>query len=136
MDVPTSDVGYTPAMPWREDREIHKWHVVALGEIYIYIYVCNLVCFLLAILGRRKNKPLSSSSSSNPFSLCAPYDIYEDLPLTAFSSYPLDLVPRSSCASCLTLYCPSPRSLQPTSSSVSLTIPIQCSFLCCSCFCT
>ena len=31
MGVPTSEVGYTPAMPRREDQEIHKGHVVALG---------------------------------------------------------------------------------------------------------
>jgi hypothetical protein len=38
MGVPTSEVGYNPAMPRREDHEIHKGHVVALGEkIYIYI---------------------------------------------------------------------------------------------------
>ena len=32
MGVPTSEVGYTPAMPRREDHEVHKGHVVALGE--------------------------------------------------------------------------------------------------------
>jgi len=31
MGVPTSEVGYTPAMPRREEREVHKGHVVALG---------------------------------------------------------------------------------------------------------
>ena len=31
MDVPSSEVGYTPAMPRREDHEVHKGHVVALG---------------------------------------------------------------------------------------------------------
>ena len=31
MGVPTSKVGYTPAMPSREDHEVHKGHVVALG---------------------------------------------------------------------------------------------------------
>jgi len=36
MGVPTSEVGYTLAMPRREDDEVHKGHVVALG-IYIYI---------------------------------------------------------------------------------------------------
>ena len=30
MDVPTAEVGYTPAMPRREDHEVHKGHVVAL----------------------------------------------------------------------------------------------------------
>ena len=32
MGVPTSEVGYTPAMPRREDHEVHKGHVEALGE--------------------------------------------------------------------------------------------------------
>ena len=31
MDVPTSEVGYTSAMPKREDHEFNKGHVVALG---------------------------------------------------------------------------------------------------------
>ena len=31
MGVPTSEVGYTSAMPRREDHEVHKGHVVALG---------------------------------------------------------------------------------------------------------
>ena len=39
------------------------------------------------------------------------------------SSYPLGLVPWSSCASYFILYCPSPRSLRPPSSSISLRIP-------------
>ena len=30
MGVPTSEVGYTPAMPRREGHEDHKEHVVAL----------------------------------------------------------------------------------------------------------
>ena len=32
MGVPTSEVGYTLAMPRREDHEVHKGHVVALEE--------------------------------------------------------------------------------------------------------
>ena len=31
MGVPTSEVGYTPAMPRREDHEVHKGHVEELG---------------------------------------------------------------------------------------------------------
>jgi len=31
MDVPTPEVGYTAAMPRREDHEVHV-HVVALGK--------------------------------------------------------------------------------------------------------
>ena len=32
MGVPTSEVGNTPAMLRREDHEVHKGNVVALGE--------------------------------------------------------------------------------------------------------
>jgi len=32
MGVPTSEVGYTPAIPRREDHEVQKGHVMALGE--------------------------------------------------------------------------------------------------------
>ena len=32
MGVPTSEVGYTLAITRREDHEVHKGHVVALGE--------------------------------------------------------------------------------------------------------
>jgi hypothetical protein len=32
MGVPTSEVGYTPAMPRREDHEVHKGHVVTLEK--------------------------------------------------------------------------------------------------------
>jgi hypothetical protein len=39
MGVPTSEVGYTPAMPRREDHEVHKGHVVALEKKYIIIIV-------------------------------------------------------------------------------------------------
>ena len=68
--------------------------------------------------------PLCHHSSRMPTSLFS----------STFSSYPLDLIPWSSCASYLILYCPSPRSLRPASPSVSLRIPIWCSFLCCFCF--
>ena len=32
MGVPFSEVGYTPAMPRREDHEVHIGHVVALDQ--------------------------------------------------------------------------------------------------------
>jgi len=32
MGVPTSEVSYTPAMPRREDHEVHEGHVVALEK--------------------------------------------------------------------------------------------------------
>jgi hypothetical protein len=33
MGFPTTEVGYTPVMPRREDHEVHKGHVVALEKI-------------------------------------------------------------------------------------------------------
>jgi hypothetical protein len=45
MGVPAAEVGHTPAMPRREDHEVHKGHVVALGEnIYIYIHIFIYTC--------------------------------------------------------------------------------------------
>jgi len=41
MGVPTSEVGYTPAMLRREDHEAHKGHVVALEKKNIYILRCT-----------------------------------------------------------------------------------------------
>jgi len=39
MGVPNSEVGYTSAMPRREDHEVHK-DMWGIGEnIYIYIYI-------------------------------------------------------------------------------------------------
>ena len=32
MGVPTSEVGYTSAMPRREDHEVRKGHVAGIGE--------------------------------------------------------------------------------------------------------
>ena len=32
MGFPTSEVGYTSAMPRREDHEVHKGHVVAMDK--------------------------------------------------------------------------------------------------------
>jgi len=61
---------------------------------------------------------------SNPFTPCAAKGIHEELPGIVVSSYPLDLIPWSSCASYFILYCPSSHSLQPTSPSIFLRIPI------------
>ena len=36
MGVPTSEVGYIPAMPKREDHEVHKdmwWHWGGIGRV-------------------------------------------------------------------------------------------------------
>jgi len=38
MGVPTSEVGYTPAMSRREDHEVHKGHVVALDEKNVILF--------------------------------------------------------------------------------------------------
>ena len=51
MGVPTSEVGYTPAMPRREDHEVHKGHVAARGGGWLhkrasmlrYAYFASLV---------------------------------------------------------------------------------------------
>ena len=37
MGVPASEVGYTPAMSRREDHEVHKGHVGALGWEYFWL---------------------------------------------------------------------------------------------------
>jgi hypothetical protein len=42
MGVPTSEVGYALATTGKGDHEVHKGHLVALGEkknIYIYVDV-------------------------------------------------------------------------------------------------
>jgi len=51
MGVPASEVGYTPAMPRREDHEVHKGHVVALEKIYIVIYFVCLRCIYHTAVG-------------------------------------------------------------------------------------
>ena len=56
MGVPTSEVGYTPAMPRREDHEVHKGHVVALENIYIYIYI------YLDLINTRKMERIKSTN--------------------------------------------------------------------------
>ena len=41
MGVPSSEVGYTSAMPRREDHEVHKdtWGIGGKILIYIYTYI-------------------------------------------------------------------------------------------------
>jgi len=41
MGVPTSDVGYIPAMLRREDHEVHKGHVVALEKKTLISRISN-----------------------------------------------------------------------------------------------
>ena len=50
MGVPTSEVGYTPAMARRKDHEVHKRHVVALDKkksigYFNKIYLQNIKIF-------------------------------------------------------------------------------------------
>jgi hypothetical protein len=58
MGVPTSEVGYTPAMPRRVDHEVHQGPVVALGErkkkkkkkkktILYYLYRASFIIFII-----------------------------------------------------------------------------------------
>jgi len=42
MGVPTSEVGYTPAMPRREDHEVQKEHMVALGRKKIAVLCLSM----------------------------------------------------------------------------------------------
>ena len=53
MGVPNSEVGYTPAMSRREDYEVHKGYVVALGEeksILYYIIELTSYCNVKLLL--------------------------------------------------------------------------------------
>ena len=47
MGVPTSEVGYTPAMPRREDHEVHKRTCGGIGNIYVYIYIYIYIYILV-----------------------------------------------------------------------------------------
>jgi hypothetical protein len=47
MGVPTSEVGYTSAKTGRGEHEVHKGHVVALGDINIYTEEYKLQIYLL-----------------------------------------------------------------------------------------
>ena len=55
MGAPASEVGYTPAMPRREDHEVHKGHVVALGgEKIIIILSGTQLCHIRIKCGVRE----------------------------------------------------------------------------------
>jgi hypothetical protein len=49
MGVPTSEFGYTSATAGRGDREVHKGHVVALGEMVIIIIIFITISFMQGI---------------------------------------------------------------------------------------
>ena len=61
MGVQTSEVGYTCAMPRREDHEVHKGHVVVLGgEVFgesqvqfCYVQRNKRITFLTSLLTNR-----------------------------------------------------------------------------------
>jgi hypothetical protein len=42
MGIPTSEVGYTSATTGRGDHEVHKGHVVALGEREVHFKANNV----------------------------------------------------------------------------------------------
>ena len=46
MGVPTSEVGYTSAIPRREDHEVRKGHVGGIGYVTIPQYCARTVNFL------------------------------------------------------------------------------------------
>ena len=64
MGVPTSEVGYTPAMPRREDHEVHKGHVVAL-EKKIYISILDRACGPQVVNQFRKHRILPHNVKRN-----------------------------------------------------------------------
>jgi hypothetical protein len=55
MGVPTSEVGYTTAMPRREDHEVHKdmwWHWIK--KIYIHIYTYKIISLVINCMKQKK----------------------------------------------------------------------------------
>ena len=64
MGVPSSEVGYNPAMPRREEHEDHKGHVVALGGGMSTVSVrdkWNLI-YLMSSSMKVKKKPVPLTS--------------------------------------------------------------------------
>ena len=55
MGVPTSEVGYTPAMSRREDHQVHKGHVVALGGQYTVLVLSLHVHFVVRFISTVSN---------------------------------------------------------------------------------
>ena len=50
MGVPTSEVGYTPAMARRKDHEVHKGRVVALEGGEVHGFLVNIVVTLCYVI--------------------------------------------------------------------------------------
>jgi len=52
MGVPTSEVGYTSAMPMREDHEVHKdmwWHWTKKNYLYGLLCKATVVTLVTAV---------------------------------------------------------------------------------------
>jgi len=58
MGDPTSEVGYTPAMPRREYHEVHEGHVVTLGKKILLLLLLLLI--MLTDGGNAANEAKSS----------------------------------------------------------------------------
>jgi hypothetical protein len=101
---------YTP-----EDSNLMRFSLLLL-LLYVMCVQSNSIFSLLSEYG--------THIPSGPFTPCGAQGIHVELPSVVISSCPLDLIPWSSCVSYFILYCPSPCSLQPTSSSIPLSVPI------------
>ena len=75
MGVPTSEVGYTPAMSRREDHEVRKRHVVALGKKKS-VQLLSEMFRILRITRRDININLRTSSCEVPLFSS---DVYKNL---------------------------------------------------------
>ena len=93
MGVPTSEVGYTPAMPRREDHEVHKRHVVALDQkkkVYWKFACVRLlhitVCY---IMNTHVSRAFQGSAEQNllPFVGCSQVFWLKDLSSNSFLSF-------------------------------------------------
>jgi hypothetical protein len=61
MGVPTSEVGYTPAVSRREDHEIHKGHVVAMEKKKQFYALPTLyLCVLYLSENKQRFVPLTA----------------------------------------------------------------------------
>jgi len=71
MGVPTSEVGYTPAMPRREDHEVHKdmlWHWTKK----IFPYRLKLKKYInLLIITFRKNKNYNQKRTAQLYTVAS-----------------------------------------------------------------
>jgi len=64
MGVPTSEVGYTPAIPWREDHEVHKdmwWHWTKKKVLVFSSYGRGSSSQLVQAVDRFVTPPLSGT---------------------------------------------------------------------------